>query len=465
MAVLFGSVLIAGPKLAAVGSSGSLYRHFKKVLFCSDSRSVPAAISQEFPEWIIVEESSTSASLELLKCVKDKLPACRMVFITEQPGIDSAVGLMTSGAEDYVRGPLSAAELDQLVLSLATKHTSLRRSGLFFHEQCPAGLAFVGQSPGIAQVLETIRIIADSRCNPILITGATGTGKELAAWAVHQWRSGGGRFVGVNCAGLTATLLESELFGHVKGAFTGAERDKTGLLEAAGGGSLFLDEISEMSPDLQAKLLRVLQEKTFRMVGSTVETPCTATIIASSNRNLTEEVRKGAFRQDLYYRLAVFPVALPPLASPQRRDDIDLLANYFIATSKVSAFRGCVRLSQAARQKLREHNWPGNVRELKNVIDRALILNRSEEIPPSSIIIDRPEGQPAAAGGGEDFSLESAERELIIRALRETNWQRTKAAGLLGITRATLHAKIKRYEIQLPDGGAGMPQSECTRTP
>jgi two-component system response regulator HydG len=156
---------------------------------------------------------------------------------------------------------------------------------------------------------------------------------------------------------------------------------------------------------------------------------------------------------------------LPTLASPQRRDDVDLLANYFIATSRVSAYRGCIRLSQGARQKLREHNWPGNVRELKNVIERALILNRSEEIPPSSIIIDHPESQPPAAGGGEDFSLESAERELIIRALRETNWQRTKAAGLLGITRATLHAKIKRYEIQLPDGGASLPHSECTRTP
>ena len=465
MAVLFGSVLVAGPKLAAAGSSGSLYRHFKKVLFCPDPRSVPAAISQESPEWIIVEESSFPDALELLKCVKEKLPACRVVFVSEQPEIDSAVGLMTAGAEDYVRGPLGAAELDQLISSLAAGHSSLRRSGLFFHEQCPAGVAFAGQSPGMAQLLETIRIIADSRCNPILITGPTGSGKELAAWAVHQWRCGGGRFVGVNCAALTANLLESELFGHVKGAFTGADRDKSGLLEAAQGGSLFLDEISEMPSDLQAKLLRVLQEKTFRMVGSTVETPCTATIIASSNRNLTEEVRKGSFRQDLYYRLAVFPVALPPLASPERREDVELLANYFIATSKISAYRGCMRLSQGAREKLRQHNWPGNVRELKNVIERALILNRADEIPPSSIIINRQESLAPAAGGAEDFSLESAERELIIRALRETNWQRTKAAGLLGITRATLHAKIKRYEIQLPDARVELPESECTRTP
>ena len=463
MAVLFGSVLIAGPKLAAVGSSGSLYRHFKRVLLCPDSSSVPAAIAKEFPEWIIVEESSISSSLELLHHVKEKLPACRVIFVTEQPGMDSAVGLMTSGAEDYVRGPLGAAELEQLISSLAARHLALRKSGLFFHEQCPAGVAFVGQSPGAAQVLETIRMIAQSRCNPILITGATGTGKELAAWAVHQWREGGGRFVGVNCAALTSNLLESELFGHIKGAFTGADRDKSGLLEAAEGGSLFLDEISEMSPDLQAKLLRVLQEKTFRMVGSTVETPCNVTIVASSNRNLMEEVRRGAFRQDLYYRLAIFPVALPALASSERHEDIELLANYFLATSKISAYRGCLKLSDGALEKLRRHNWPGNVRELKNVIERALILNRSDEIPPSSIIIDRQESQ-AAAVGSEDFSLESAERELIIRALRETNWQRTKAAGLLGITRATLHAKIKRYEIQLPDARAGLPESECTGT-
>jgi transcriptional regulator with GAF, ATPase, and Fis domain len=352
--------------------------------------------------------------------------------------------------------------LDQLVASLAAQaetegpcaagtYLPLRRCGLFFHEHCPAEVGFVGKSPAAARVLETIRIIAESRCNPILITGPTGTGKELAAWAAHQWRCGGRRFIGVNCAALTANLLESELFGHVKGAFTGADRDKTGLFEAAEGGSLFLDEISEMSSDLQAKLLRVLQEKTFRKVGSTVETPCNVTIIASSNRNLMDEVKKGAFRQDLYYRLAVFPVALPPLAHPDRRDDVELLANYFIATSRISGYRGCIRLGAGARAKLLDHNWPGNVRELKNVIDRALILNRSQEIPASNIIIDRPEPPapaPASVGGAEDFSLESAERELIIRALNEANWQRTKAATLLGITRATLHAKIKRYEIQ-----------------
>ena len=290
--------------------------------------------------------------------------------------------------------------------------------GPFFHEHCHPQVPFVGRSDVVARLLQTLRLIAQSNCNPVLITGATGTGKELAAMMVHQWRCGEKRFVGVNCAALTANLLESELFGHVRGAFTGADRDKTGLLEAAEGGSLFLDEVSEMPSDLQAKLLRMLQEKTFRKVGGTTEIACNVTIIASSNRNLLDEVKNGRFRQDLYYRLAVFPVELPALATTGRREDIELLARYFIAISTIAPDRQGVTLGQAALARLLSHDWPGNVRELKNVIERAMILTRNGEIPAASIIIDRPDGQlPAAAPPDspvEDFSLEIAQRHHLF---------------------------------------------------
>ncbi|MBE3123725.1 MAG: sigma 54-interacting transcriptional regulator [Planctomycetes bacterium] len=326
----------------------------------------------------------------------------------------------------------------------------------------------VGHSPGIRKALQTIRLVAASDLCPVLIIGETGTGKELAAQAVHVLRGGNPEsFVAVNCAALTANLLESELFGHAKGAFTGADREKTGLFELAGDGTIFLDEISEMPMNLQAKLLRVVQEKKFRKVGGTKDITCRATIIASSNRQLAREAREGHFRPDLYYRLATFPIVLPPLGSEERRPDIPLLAEYFIET--LGADRGTSQtLSPEAAEFLMNHNWPGNVRELRNVIERALIIERGPEITPASLMTDLversdtpPDALAAAAG---DFSLETAERLFITRALQETGWQRTRAAALLGITRATLHAKLKRYKITFPDASdAGESAVESVR--
>jgi transcriptional regulator with PAS, ATPase and Fis domain len=330
------------------------------------------------------------------------------------------------------------------------------RAERFFCDDCPDGLEIVGRSEGIRRALGLLATISLSRCNPILILGETGTGKELAARAVHSWRHGEScRFVAVNCASLTANLLESELFGHVKGAFTGADRDKTGLFELARDGSIFLDEISEMAPDLQAKLLRVLQERAFRRVGGTTDIPCNATVIASSNRDLLQEVHHGRFRKDLYYRLAVFPVTMPPLRAPDRRGDIPLLAEHFLLKYDHPANPVNPVLSEPAVHRLMSHDWPGNVRELRNVIERALILDRSAVIEVNSLVFDHqptPSAVIAPRVAAGEFSLEAAEREFILRALKEANWQRTKAAGLLGITRATLHAKLKRYEIKAPGG-------------
>ncbi len=324
----------------------------------------------------------------------------------------------------------------------------------YFIDDDAAAAVMVGRSKAIRHVFKMIKLVGNSRCNPVLILGETGTGKEVAAKAIHALRHPGEPFVAINCAALTANLLESELFGHAKGAFTGAERDKTGLCELAGNGTIFLDEISEMPLELQAKLLRVLQERTFRKVGGIKDIACTATIIASSNRNLKKEVQEKRFRQDLYYRLNICPITLPPLRSPDRRDDIGRLAEYFLKTSdmRLTTPDQALSITKLALEALQKHDWPGNVRELRNVVERAVLIEPSDKIGLSSIVIESPDGEDLIGGphrtGAKDFSLEKAERELIAHALHETGWQKTQAAALLGITRATLYAKVKQYNIQ-----------------
>jgi transcriptional regulator with PAS, ATPase and Fis domain len=323
----------------------------------------------------------------------------------------------------------------------------------YFLDADAATVAMVGHSQAIRDNLKMIRLVAESHCNPILILGETGTGKEVAARATHSLRHPDKPFVDVNCAALTATLLESELFGHVRGAFTGADRDKTGLMELAGSGTIFLDEISEMPLELQAKLLRVLQERRFRKVGGVKDIICHATIIASSNRDLKREVREKRFRQDLYYRLNICPITLSSLRSPDRKEDIRRLALYFVETSTICRNKKAIAsVTPLALEALQRHDWPGNVRELRNVIERAILLETTDKIGLSSIVIEpvSDDAGPSGPSTGRirDFSLEKAERELIARALQETDWQKTQAASLLGITRATLYAKVKQYNIQ-----------------
>lgn len=323
----------------------------------------------------------------------------------------------------------------------------------FFLNDLAAEAALAGQSVAISNLLGMIEMVGSSRCNPALIIGETGTGKELVAKAIHHIRCPKEQFIAVNCAALTANLLESELFGHAKGSFTGADRDKTGLMELAGNGTLFLDEISEMPLDLQAKLLRVLQEKTFRKVGGTTIINSNALIIASSNRNLFKEAEQNKFRRDLYYRLSVCPITVTPLRSNERKQDIKLLAEYFLQSSDICPDKtGKIKsLTPLAIEALEKHDWPGNVRELRNVIERAILLEQKDRIGLGSIVIEC-DNKTAQTGGAPvklgDFSLVKAERELIARALSETSWQKTKAASLLGITRATLYAKVKQYKIQ-----------------
>ena len=371
---------------------------------------------------------------------------------------------MRAGVSHYLAGHKDCCRLRDIATQIR-QDTQRPASGNnaqtdYFIDDHAASVGMVGKSKAIRHVLKMVKLVASSRCNPILILGETGTGKEVAARAVHSLRHPGEPFVAVNCAALTANLLESELFGHAKGAFTGADRDKTGLCELAGNGTIFLDEISEMPLELQAKLLRLLQERTFRKVGGTKDQICTATIIASSNRVLKTEVQEKRFRQDLYYRLNICPITMPPLRSPSRRQDIARLAEHFVRTSEIRpALSGqTLSMTKLAIEALEKHDWPGNVRELRNVIDRAVLLETTDKIGLNSIAIEVDEGDGLIESGahGKDFSLEKAERELIAHALHETGWQKTQAAALLGITRATLYAKVKQYNIQKQT-----PQSSC----
>jgi len=371
---------------------------------------------------------------------------------------DLSAEYIRMGVHDYLQRKRDYCRLEQIAHRIKKDECKAgnteKNTADFFAESCAASVSMVGRSKAILHTLKMIKLVASSRCNPVLVIGETGTGKELAAKAVHNIRHPGEQFVAVNCAALTANLLESELFGHAKGSFTGADYEKIGLLELAGGGTILLDEISEMPMDLQAKLLRVLQEKTFRKVEGIKDIVCNATIIASSNRNLSKEVKANRFRNDLYHRLSICPITIAPLRAPERREDIQLLAEYFIRTSTICPQKNgtITSLTKLAVEALQKYDWPGNVRELRNVIERAILLETTDKIGLSSIVIEPLECsqsiEDASIGHIGDFSLAKAERELITRALQKTGGQKTRAAALLGITRATLYAKVKEYNIE-----------------
>ncbi len=375
-----------------------------------------------------------------------------------------------AGANDYLNGSKDHYRLEQIAKRLKDNVTlgkSLKKADKFFADELSASVSMVGQSRATLEILKNIKLVAASQCDPVLIIGETGTGKEMVAKAIHALKHPYEPFIAVNCAALTANLLESELFGHVKGSFTSADREKTGLFELAAAGTIFLDEISEMPLDLQAKLLRVLQEKTYRKVGGTKEMKCKATIIVSSNRDLDGEVQANRFRRDLYYRLSIFPIVLAPLRSAHRRKDIVLLAEYFLKTSTFAGQKAkqITSITKMALEVLIEHDWLGNVRELQNVMERAIMLETTDKIGLSSIVID-----PTKAGFSTnepdekvlDLSLVKAERELIARALQRTGWQKTRAAAMLGITRTTLYAKVKQHQIQKDANKSGPGQNELS---
>lgn len=447
-------------KILVVGKdtkTQQLARPFTKHLFAADdTNDIWEMVESVYPEMIILDTDIPHDDIcAFLKHCNNNSIDIPVVIVGDHQRSPEMDRLIELGASEYIDGKENHNKLGQVIDKISNGVSFASQSDPFFSEECPSSVSIVGKSQAISRTLRMVNIVAQSSCNPVLIVGETGTGKELVARAVHILRHGSdSKFVAVNCAALTANLLESELFGHAKGSFTSADREKIGLLELAENGTIFLDEISEMPLALQAKLLRVLQEKTFRKVGGINDITCNATILTSSNKKLLDEVDRGTFRRDLYYRLSICPIMIAPLRAENRKEDILLLAEYFIKNSDICPEKkGRIKgLTKIAAETLKTHAWPGNVRELRNVIDRAIMLETSDKIGLTNLIIqperciDEITGQ--INNGLKDFSLATAEKELIAKALDEAGWQKTRAASLLGITRATLYAKVKQYNIQ-----------------
>jgi DNA-binding NtrC family response regulator len=369
-----------------------------------------------------------------------------VLLITAYPSIDTAVRGMKLGARDYIGKPFSPDEL-RLVVRRALDEDELRRT----HSELTKRLAYgsmLGESPPMQAMRNTIDKVAQSDAT-VLITGESGTGKELVARALHfAGRRAGRAFMPVNCGALVGTLLDSELFGHVRGAFTGADTAKRGLFLAADGGTLFLDEIGELPLELQPKLLRALQDGEVKPVGGTSSIRVDARVIAATNRALDQQVKAGVFREDLYYRLAVITIEVPALR--QRPGDIPLLARHFADQAALRAERGRPHLTDAAVNYLAQQPWPGNVRELENTIERAVILASGDTLDVGDVTSFRPATLPSGLTtftGDHVPTLDELERTHILKVLELCEGQKTKAASMLGINRTTLWKKLRQYGI------------------
>lgn len=384
-----------------------------------------------------------------------------VILMTGYGSLEGAIQAIHEGAFDYISKPLRAEELVGLV-GRAVRHWETRRTEGPPLAAVPApGLqrSLIGKSPRIVQVYKTVAKATMSTSN-ILVVGASGTGKELIAKAIHEnSRRAAKNFVTVNCGALTETLLESELFGHVKGSFTGAISNKRGLFDEADGGTIFLDEIGDITPALQVKLLRVIQEGEFKPVGSTEIRKVDARLIAATHRDLETYVREGRFREDLYYRLKVILIELPSLK--ERIEDLPELAYHFLALFSSRSGKKVSRISREAMQLLHAYPWPGNIRELEHAIERAVAMTStavlySEDFPAEIVNYRLAEIRPVPApeaveGSTTPQSLEQVERQHIVRVLREVNFNKSKAADILGIDRATLYRKAHRYSIRLAE--------------
>ncbi|HVP39122.1 MAG TPA: sigma-54 dependent transcriptional regulator [Candidatus Saccharimonadales bacterium] len=387
------------------------------------------------------------SGLDLLAEIKEASPATEVVMLTAYGTVEEAIRAMKQGAYDFLTKPCKLGELEA-VLEKAVQRQTLERTHIALErevERLQPSERFIGSSTQIRELLDMVARVAETD-STVLIRGESGVGKELVARAVHrQSRRAKQPFVVVDCASLHENLLQSELFGHEKGAYTGAIRLKHGLFEVGDRGTIFLDEIGEITPALQVKLLRVLETGTFRRVGGTVDIRVDVRVIAATNRSLESMMKEGAFREDLYYRLNVFSISIPPLRD--RRDDIPLLVEHFIRNSSIVPKRS-VKISSEAGEVLARYLWPGNVRELDNVIERALILCDGgvllPEHLPMGVRMSSPFG-PAEESDGLP-TLEEVERRYIKRVLDECSGHRQKAARILGISERNLYRKVKELE-------------------
>lgn len=392
--------------------------------------------------------------LETLKRLRQQFPTLPVIMMSGHGSIDTAVKATKLGAYDYLEKPLDLEKVTILVRN-ALHQRKLEEENLSLRIQVERRFELVGSSPAMQRLRELVAMAAPTNSR-VLISGANGTGKELVARAIHLQSPRQNRpFVEINCAAIPETLIESELFGHERGAFSGATAMKRGKFELADGGTLFLDEIGDMSLATQAKVLRVLQEQQFTRVGGTKLINVQVRVLAASNKDLAEEIEKGNFREDLYYRLNVLPIAVPTLR--ERRDDIPQLARHFIRLHSEEQGIKPKELSPQALEVLQRHDWPGNIRELRNLIERLLIMVPQPVIDGPDVemfLQGRPVSQNASLSAGRMFaSLREArnafEREFITNRLRENNWNVSKTADDLQIERSHLHRKIKLLQVEL----------------
>ena len=384
--------------------------------------------------------------IEVLRSLRDHAEAPQVIVMTGFGEVATAVEAMKLGAYDYLTKPARIEELDLLIRKAADKGRLIRQNtALRAHLDGDAAQGgIISANAAMEEVLRVVDRVAPTDSS-VLILGESGTGKELVARAVHERSPRAGQaFVAIHCGALPREVLESELFGHEKGAFTGAVNAKPGLIELAEGGTLFLDEIGEMEPESQVRLLRVLESRSFFRVGGTRRRTVDMRVVAATNRDLAEAIRQGAFRQDLYYRINTITVSLPPLR--ERREDIRLLAQHFL---EQNAAYGRKRLAPAALACLERYEWPGNVRELQHAIQRGVILATGDEIGPSDLPVEIQCGEPASAQ--VPGSLEAVERQHIVATLRQVKGHRAKAAAVLGIDPKTLYRKIIGYGIRPDD--------------
>jgi len=408
------------------------------------------ANAQESFDVVITDIQLTGMSgIEVLSKIRDSDPTVAVIIVTGHASQESAIEALNLGAFYYLLKPVSNEELKQVVrTALEVRRLKDENAGLERALHVPGEREMVGSSPGIKSVFELIDRVAKTS-STVLLYGESGTGKELVARAIHARSARSDkRFVSINCGAMPETLLESELFGHVKGSFTGAVRDKKGLFVVAEGGTFFLDEVSETSTSIQVKLLRVLQEREVVPVGGTKPTKVDVRVIAATNADLPKLIDDGRFRKDLFYRLNVIPITIPPLR--ERKEDVPLLVNHFI--EKVTG--GAKTVSSEAMEVLLSYDWPGNVRELENIIERAVILAGSKEITAEDLNISifperlrkRASATTATAGlGVSGLTLDEVERRYLIQTLEETGWRKKKAAEVLGINPSTLYRKLQRY--------------------
>jgi DNA-binding NtrC family response regulator len=450
-------------ELLIVDDEASL-RDFLTIVFEGEGWSVRSAgslaeasraLGEREPDLVLCDLMMPDGSgIDFLMEANDVAPGVPVIMITAYTSTQSAIHALKAGAYDYIAKPFDIDEL-KIVVGNAVEKRQLEAENVNLRTALEQKFTFsniIGRSGRMQQIFGVVSRIAPTQ-STVLITGESGTGKELIARAIHYNSGRSGRFVSINCGALPENLLESELFGHEKGAFTGAIRDKVGLFQEAEGGTIFLDEISEMSPAMQVKLLRVLQDRAIRRVGGNVEIPVDTRVIAATNSDIAESIQKGTFREDLYYRINVIPVELPPLR--QRKEDIPLLAEHFVAKFCDRIGGRAKRISAEAMRALEKYAWPGNVRELENVMERAIALEASDVLSsrslPEAVVL----GVSTGPGGVElppegvklEEHLEAIGKSLMLQALERCNGVQTQAAELLHMSTRSFRYYAKKYEL------------------